>query len=237
MIEMTTRSRRWCRHAALFMGVAAIAVVSSGCGTQSSVGVGDGAAGAQSEPFNSLADLWWGSTYEEDPVSSPQELLRLSDLVVAGQVIRVVNGRTQFCCNPAIEEHSVVLTVAPAQWLKGGLPSDSDGNVYVELDNPHNISAQEVASAIPNDATFALYLEAAPADASVYSNPDAGRPDGQTLWRPYSLAQGFIMSTGAGTSPVYGYAPLEVPLRRFLPPRRTFPSMVTHRAGPGKVTY
>jgi hypothetical protein len=156
-----------------------------------------------------------GPSSDYDPLRSPEALAALSQVVVQGTVERVREGRT----GTGID--TIVLIVDADSVVKGELPPDSDGNVYLELPganrpDPELFGANRAAPELPgtNNPDLAYYTKGLPKGARVVAymvpawdgtpregtdatieNPNAGRPDGQALYLPAG-PQGLALQVG-----------------------------------------
>lgn len=144
-----------------------------------------------------------GLSYDYDPVDSPDELAKSSELIISGTVTGVREGRTTYA--PKNDKYrgptSIVLTVNGAQAVQGKLPSGSDGNIYIELLNPGRKAPAAYDKAFPSGSSVVAYLDPAGdgepregVDVAI-NDPRAGRPDGQALYLPAS-PQGLSLQVG-----------------------------------------
>lgn len=136
-----------------------------------------------------------GLSHDYNPLSSPDALAALSQVVVQGTVDGVREGRT----GKGID--SIVLIVHIKDVVKGELPPGNDGNVYLELPGSGSPDPRYYSKALPEGAAVVAYTVTAPDGAPhagtdvKIENPKAGRPDGQALFLPAG-PQGLILQVG-----------------------------------------
>ena len=136
-----------------------------------------------------------GLSHDYNPLSSPDALAALSQVVVQGTVEGVREGRT----GKGID--SIVLIVHIKDVVKGELPPGNDGNVYLELPGSGSPDPRYYSKALPEGAAVVAYTVTAPDGAPhagtdvKIENPKAGRPDGQALFLPAG-PQGLILQVG-----------------------------------------
>ena len=153
---------------------------------------------------NDTVAAFRGLTYDYDPLRSPDELAKLSKIVVSGIVAQVQAGRTtKFPGNDEAKgSTSIVLVLANAKVITGELDAGGDGIVYIELPNPGRPDSAYYNKAFPTGASVAAYLVPAPdglptegIDVAI-EDPNAGRPQGQPLYLPAN-PQGLAIQFGA----------------------------------------
>lgn len=179
-----TKKRNLATAAGLVLG----AVLLAGCAAASAPASEPEASYREDDTLGSF----YGLSYDYDPVRSPDELAKLSDLVISGSVTGVREGRTTtFPKNDTIKgSTSIVLAVKSTQAVRGELPSGNDGNIYIELSNPGQKDPAAYDKAFPVGSSVVAYLVPAGdgqpregVDVAI-ENPEAGRPDGQSLYLP-----------------------------------------------------
>lgn len=171
-----------------------------------------------------------GATADHDPVGSPEVLAEMSDLVVAGTITAVTDGRLwgRGEDDPAANR-SIVLNVSVTDVHVGTLPVGADGVVYVELPSPGGVEAQVYEEHLPADLAGVFFLVPAgePGESTPIQDGTAGRPVGQPLFQTTN-PQGIVLDTGdQARRLVEGTLLGEADLTRFLPDAERFP------VGPG----
>lgn len=136
-----------------------------------------------------------GVTFDYDPFHSTEELAAVSQVVFQGTVEGIREGRA------GIGADSVVLILHADTVVKGELPPGNYGNVYLELPGSGSPDPSYYTKALPKGALVVAYLVPASdgtpragTDATI-DNPEAGRPDGQSLYLP-AAPQGFALQVG-----------------------------------------
>lgn len=133
-----------------------------------------------------------GLWYDYDPMHSPDELAKLSEVVISGNVEGVRVGRTTtYPKNDRIKgSTTIVLAVTNLEAVRGKLPTGNEGSIYIELANPGQKDPAEYGKAFPAGSSVVAYLVQAGdgrpregVDVAIES-PEAGRPAGQSLFLP-----------------------------------------------------
>lgn len=195
----------------LLAGLVATALLLAGCaasGIPTAVRPDSGSSGSEArEPYTEADTLnpftGNGPNGDYDPFQSPAELAKVSELVIAGTVAGVREGRTRYYPqNDQVEGNtSIVLIVDITEAVKGKLQPGTDGRAYIEFFQPVENDLSSYGRAFPEGSSVVAYL--APAgdgkpnervDVAI-ENPEAGRPTGQALYLPVN-AQGLILQVG-----------------------------------------
>jgi hypothetical protein len=188
--------------ASYFLGVGLTALVLSGCAA-ATVAPGEPATtplatvGPSDEalpPYSAQQSVeqFAGLDYDYDPLASPAALAKRSKLVVTGTIDRVQEGRVEII--PGNENipgvSTIVLVLRDLKAVAGSVDEDSDGLVYVELQNPGQQDPDAYQDGLREGSSVVAYLLPAFDGALVVgtdvaiADPKAGRPAGQALYMP-----------------------------------------------------
>lgn len=178
-------------------------------------------AGASPESPHDFAHLFDQYHADYEPADSPAELSSWSDLVLAGTIVKVQDGRRE-----SDGYRTIVMVVDTDKVLKG--PASS--RVYVELPNPGTREASVYDAAAPKTANVLLYLEdRAPLDkkSRTLVDPAEGRPAGTPLYQPIS-PQGVVIGDPSRVTQLLDFRTFEgSSLDQFLPDEVKFPAAAT----------
>ncbi|MBO3102797.1 hypothetical protein [Cellulomonas fengjieae] len=174
---------------------------------------------------SALADLFAGYSADYDPVASPAELAKASDLVVAGKIVRIVDGPQYGTSadDPGLSS-SVVLQVHVDKIYAGSLPSQAREMVYVVLPAPGGTPASSYDKHVSKASTAVFYLEAAAtAEQTPMLGGDSGRPKKQPLLTPPS-PQGIVIEDDGDVVQLLEKTTFEgTDLSAFIPESEKFP--------------
>ena len=191
------------RNFAATASAAVCALLMVGCAATASVPATGPQTGGSYSAEDTVA-VFRGLSYDYDPARSPDELAKLSKIVVSGTVAKVQAGRTEkFPGNDEAKgATSIVLVLADAKATAGELDAGGDGTVYIELPDPGHPDSDYYSKAFPAGAFVVAYLLPAPGELPLegsdvaIEDPDAGRPQGQPLYLPAN-PQGLAIQFGA----------------------------------------
>jgi hypothetical protein len=101
-----------------------------------------------------------GLWYDYDPMHSPDELAKLSEVVISGKVEGVRVGRTTiYPKNDRIKgSTTIVLAMTNLEVVRGKLPTGNEGSIYIELANPGQKDSAEYGKAFPAGSSVVAYL-------------------------------------------------------------------------------
>ena len=182
---------------------AVCALLMVGCAATASVPVTGSQTGGSYSAEDTVA-AFRGLSYDYSPVGSPNELAKLSKVVVSGTVAKVQVGRTEkFPGNDEAKgSTSIVLVLANAKAAAGELDAGDDGTIYIEIPDPGHPDDDYYNKAFPVGASVVAYLLRAPeglpiegSDVAI-EDPNAGRPQGQPLYMTAN-PQGLAIQFGA----------------------------------------
>lgn len=213
------------------IGATAVALLVPACASSDSSSDRGAAPSSEADSRGDVAafvELFTGYSADYEPAKSPRELAEWSELVVAGRMVSVIEGRVFGTARGAPGAGStVVLEVEVSSVEKGELPAGSNGRVYVEFDSSYRRPAADYNRVTPKDVDVLLYLVRAPLTGSAnepIQDEDAGRPDGQPLWW-ITTPQGFLIEDDARNvtqvREFHNYS--GVALEQFFPASERFP--------------
>lgn len=124
---------------------------------------------------------------------TPSQLLELSVVVVHGSVQTVREGRIH---DPGgVLNHQIVVGLKPDEILKED-PARRGNLVYIELNRPDDVSADEMAQRLPRGTEVAVFASPGEDPGFPVRNPNAGREAGASIYLPFP--QGLWMGSEEG---------------------------------------
>jgi hypothetical protein len=158
-----------------------------------------------SSPAGGTVESFQGPSYDYDPLRSPDELAKQSELIVSGTISAVREGRTTvFPTNKQIEgSTTAVVVIANVTAVRGQPQAGNDGSVYLELHGLNHPDPARISRALPGGARVVAYLVPAwdgtprAGTDGALANPAAGRPAGQALYLPAG-PQGLAIQVAEG---------------------------------------
>lgn len=196
------------RLTALGAGLAAVAVLISGCATQAATETAE--AQAVELTTADVRNAFVGIASDYDPYKSPAELGEGAQLVVEGTVEGFHSGRELVVTGTDQPSgSSIVVAIQPATILKTGDDSVKElAVIYVELPNPGVKTPEEYNEAVPAGTPILVYLDSAwdgsePADEEL-KDPAQGRPEGEPLFRLHNPQSFIVEANGMLLWPLLG---------------------------------